>query len=238
MSAPRVLVLTGAGISADSGVATFRGGGGLWEGQRVEDVATPEAWSRDPATVWRFYQARRAQLGEVEPNPAHHALVRLGLALKEAGGGLTLVSQNVDDLHQRAGSTVLETHGQLRRLRCEACGERTWDEDRTDGEIFLACGSCGFPRLRPDVVWFGEVPYELEAIETALRAADHFVTVGTSGVVYPAAGYLEWARSAGLTTWVQSLEEPENVHPRDRFLPGRAAEVLPEQVEAWIRGWC
>lgn len=238
MKAPHVLILTGAGISADSGVATFRGGGGLWEGRRVEEVATPEAWRDDPSSVWRFYQLRRAQLGEVEPNPAHHALVRLGQALEEAGGRLTLVSQNVDDLHQRAGSAVLATHGQLRRLRCEACDDRIWDETRTEEGTFIPCGACGFLRLRPDVVWFGETPYELDGIQAALRSADHFVTVGTSGVVYPAAGYLEWARGAGIPTWVQSLEEPENVHPRDCYLPGRAAEVLPGQVEAWIRDWC
>ena len=228
----RVVVLTGAGISADSGVATFRGGGGLWEGHRVEDVATPEAWARDPELVWRFYQRRRRQLGEVAPNAAHEALVRLAEAVD-----LTLVSQNVDDLHQRAGSDVLAMHGQLRRLKCEACGATFDDADSLDEDAFVPCGACGFERLRPDVVWFGELPYHLDAIEAALRAAHHFVTVGTSGVVYPAAGYLEWARAAGLPTWVQALDEPENVHPRDTFLPGRAAEVLPAQVDAWIEAW-
>lgn len=232
-----MVVLTGAGISADSGVATFRGAGGLWEGHAIEDVATPQAWERDPVLVWRFYQLRRAQLREVEPNPAHLALADLERALKAAGGGLTLVSQNVDDLHQRAGSSVISMHGQLRHLRCEECGARVWDEERIDPDVFLPCADCGFERLRPDVVWFGEVPYALDQIEEALRRADHFVTVGTSGVVYPAAGYLEWARAAGLTTWVQALEEPENVHPRDRFLPGRAAQVLPAQVAAWKGEW-
>jgi len=233
----RVVVLTGAGISADSGVTTFRGGGGLWEGHRVEDVATPEAWARDPELVWRFYQRRRRQLGEVGPNAAHDALARLGRALTEAGGALTLVTQNVDDLHQRAGSEVLAMHGQLLRLRCEVCDQAV--DDRTSlGDAFVPCAKCGFERLRPDVVWFGEVPYHLDAIEGALRAADQFVTVGTSGVVYPAAGYLEWARAAGIPTWVQALDEPENVHPRDTFLPGRAAQVLPGAVQAWTEAWC
>lgn len=236
-AAPRVVVLTGAGISADSGVRTYRGGGGLWEGRSMEDVATPEAWARDPAGVWRFYQQRRAQLGQVDPNAAHHALARLERELAAAGGALTLVSQNVDDLHQRAGSTVLAMHGQLRRLLCERCGERVEDAVRVDPEVLLPCEACDFEHLRPDVVWFGEVPHDLDAIEAALREADHFAAVGTSGVVYPAAGFLEWARAAGVTTWVLGLEEPENVHPRDRMVLGRAAEVVPAWVEERVVEW-
>ena len=233
----RVVVLTGAGISADSGLDTFRGQGGLWEGVPVQEVATPEAWARDPGRVWRFYQARRRRLQDVQPNAAHHALVRLAAALARSGGELTLISQNVDDLHQRAGSDVLDMHGQLLRLRCESCGVTAWDSEHLGDDEFVTCSACAFPRLRPDVVWFGETPYHLSAIDAALSRANRFITIGTSGSVYPAAGYLDWARAAGIETWVQGLERPENLHPRDRFLPGRAAEVLPVQVEEWIQAW-
>ncbi len=232
-----VVVLTGAGVSADSGVATFRGAGGLWEGRRVEDVATPEAWARDPETVWRFYQLRRAQIATVEPNPAHHALARLERELEATGARFTLVSQNVDDLHQRAGSTVIAMHGQLARLRCEACGAVVEDREHTDPAGFVPCPGCGHERLRPDIVWFGEIPMHMEAIERAVLDCQHFVTIGTSGVVYPAAGYLEIARACGAMTWVNSLDEPENLHQADRFLPGRAAEVVPAQVERWLAEW-
>ena len=237
MSAPSVVVLTGAGVSADSGVATFRGAGGLWEGHRVEDVATPQAWDRDPQLVWRFYQMRRAKLAEVQPNPAHHALARLERELARGGGRFTLVSQNVDDLHQRADSTVLDMHGQLSRLRCEACGWTVTDREHLDPEAFVPCPECDHPRLRPDIVWFGELPYHMDAIERALAGARHFVAIGTSGAVYPAAGYLQLARAIGATTWVNSLDEPQNLHPADRFLPGRAAEVVPAQVERWLEEW-
>jgi len=233
---PRVVVLTGAGVSSDSGVATFRGAGGLWEGEAIEHVATPDAWRRDPARVWRFYQRRRAQLRTVEPNAAHRALARLEGELAARGGGLTLVSQNVDDLHQRAGSRVLAMHGQLRHLRCEACGEVADDLDHLDPEVFVPCAACGFARLRPDVVWFGEVPRHWAAIEDALLSATCFAAIGTSGVVVPAAGLLALARSARVPTWVLSLEEPENLHPRDRFRAGRAAEVVPRWVDELLAG--
>ena len=137
--AEHVLVLTGAGVSADSGVRTFRDAGGLWEGHRVEDVATPEGWARDPALVWRFYQQRRAQLREVAPNAAHRALAAFAAAATAAGVGCTLVTQNVDDLHQRAGSAVLAMHGELLRLRCEGCGEVVVDRERLDPERFAPC---------------------------------------------------------------------------------------------------
>ncbi len=237
MSVPTVVVLTGAGVSADSGLATFRGAGGLWEGHRVEEVATPEAWERAPELVWRFYQMRRAQLDEVQPNAAHHALTRLGEELSAAGGRFTLVSQNVDDLHQRAGSEVLSMHGQLARLRCERCEAVVTDREHLDPEAFLPCTACGYERLRPDIVWFGEMPLHLEEIERAVFACDHFISIGTSGLVYPAAGYLAVARASGATTWVNSLDEPANLHPTDNYLPGLAAEVVPERVEAWLAEW-
>ena len=158
--------MTGAGISADSGVQTFRDAGGLWEGHRPEDVATPEAWAANPALVWRFYQARRAQLAEVRPNPAHVALAEAAERCAARGDRLTLVTQNVDDLHERAGTrTLLHVHGELAMLACESCGERVRDLERVDPERFVPCAACGHERLRPDVVWFGEVPYHLDEID-------------------------------------------------------------------------
>lgn len=223
-----LVVLTGAGISADSGVATFRGGGGLWEGHPVEAVATPEGWEADPALVWRFYQERRRGLCDVEPNAAHHALTEL-----QQRQDVTIVTQNVDDLHQRAGSEVFAMHGELRRLKCEECDTVIRDEDSLSDE-FLPCANCGHERMRPDVVWFGEVPYHLSAIEAALRKAEMLVVIGTSGAVYPAAGYLEWARAAGLATVVQALDEPDNLHPKDLWVPGRASEEVPRLVSNWL----
>jgi NAD-dependent deacetylase len=228
------VVLTGAGVSADSGVATFRGQGGLWEGQRIEDLASPQGWARDPARVWRFYQARRAQLLSVAPNPAHRALVRLEAACRARGEAFTLVSQNVDDLHERAGSRPLSMHGQLLELRCEACEAIVLDRHSLDPERFVPCVRCGHPRLRPNVVWFGEQPLHLAEIRTALERCDLFLSIGTSGLVYPAAGFLAEARAHGAETWVNSLDEPANLDPRDRFLPGRAAEVVPRWVDAWL----
>jgi NAD-dependent deacetylase len=222
-----VVVLTGAGVSADSGVRTFRDHGGLWEGHAVEDVATPEGWARDPALVWRFYQARRAQLRTVAPNAAHHALATFAVAAATAGVAFTLVTQNVDDLHQRAGSAPLAMHGELLRLRCEACGLVVEDRDHVDGERFVPCGGCGQPRLRPHIVWFGEMPFGLDAIDRALRACTHFAAIGTSGQVWPAAGMLAEARSRGAATWVQALDAPANLDPRDRWRPGRAVDAVP-----------
>lgn len=233
-----LVVLTGAGISADSGLSTFRGGGGLWEGRRVEDVATPEAWRRAPASVWRFYQLRRAGLLEVRPNAAHHALARLERAMGEAGHRFLLVTQNVDGLHERAGSRPIRMHGSLEELLCERCGHVTRDLEHVDPEAFVPCPACGHERLRPNVVWFGEIPHETDRILRAVAGATHFFACGTSGVVYPAAGLLETARAAGAETFVNSLDPPENLSPRDRFLPGRAIEVVPPLVEAWIARWC
>ena len=232
----RVVVLTGAGISADSGLATFRGAGGLWEGHAIEEVATPEGWRRDPSLVWRFYQERRASLASVEPNAAHRALVALEAQLERSGIPFTLVTQNVDDLHERAGSrALLHMHGELARLRCERCGSSVRDLERCDPRAFVPCASCRFERLRPDVVWFGELPYHMDAIEESLARCTHFLAVGTSGVVWPAAGFLAAARAAGARTWVQALERPENLHPADEFVEGRAAEALPVLLEELAR---
>ena len=233
-----VVVLTGAGVSADSGVATFRDAGGLWEGRSVEDVATPEAWRRDPALVWRFYQERRASLRSVEPNAAHLALAQLEARLGEAGGRFTLITQNVDDLHERADSrAIIHMHGELASLLCEGCGARVRDLERVDPERFLPCAACPHERLRPDVVWFGEVPYHFEHIEQALASVTHFVSIGTSGVVYPAAGLLGAARIAGAATWVNSLDPPENLDPDDEFVPGRASEVVPRLLDELFEEW-
>jgi len=155
------------------------------------------------------------------------ALAELERRLAPRGIGFTLVTQNVDDLHERAGSTPLHMHGELAVLRCEACGARLRDLARTDPDRLVPCARCAAEALRPDVVWFGEMPYHLDAIERDLRAATHLLAVGTSGQVWPAAGFLEAARAGGASTWVQALERPSNLHPDDRFRAGRAAEVLP-----------
>ena len=229
-----VVVLTGAGISADSGLATFRGGGGLWEGHRVEDVATPEAWARDPATVWRFYQLRRAALLEVEPNAGHRALAELERAALDGSFRFTLISQNVDDLHQRAGSTVIAMHGQLQRLRCETCGYFQDGLEFLDQDHFLPCPKCSDPALRPDIIWFGEMPYDLDVIEEAMGSVTHFLSCGTSRAVYPASGLLSAARSVGATTFVNALDAPGNLGTRDVFLQGSATQVLPSWVHACL----
>jgi NAD-dependent deacetylase len=192
---PNIVILTGAGISAESGISTFRDANGLWENHRIEDVASPHAFRRDPETVHRFYNLRRAQLKTVQPNPAHVALAALERGW--AGGDFLLVTQNVDDLHERAGSkTLLHMHGEIRRVRCEACGAGGYHED--DLGIESKCAGCGRNgKMRPDIVWFGEMPYHMTRIEAALAAADVFVAIGTSGVVYPAAGFAEIARHNG-----------------------------------------
>ena len=225
-----VVVMTGAGISADSGVQTFRDAGGLWEGHRPEDVATPEAWLANPTMVWRFYQARRAQLAEVRPNAAHLALAKAAGALEGRGDQMTLITQNVDDLHERAGSAAVHMHGELAQLRCEVCGHGLRDLDRTTPD-FLACPACGHDRLRPDIVWFGEVPFHLDEIEAAMQTCTDFLAIGTSGQVWPAAGLLHAARSAGARTWVQALEVPANAEAADTYVQGRAAEVVPALMQ-------
>ena len=224
---PSVLVLTGAGVSADSGVRTVRDAGGLWEGHRVEDVATPEGWERDPRLVWGFYQARRRQLRDVAPNAAHVALAAFERAMAAASHAFTLVTQNVDDLHGRAGSTVLHMHGELQRLRCERCDAVFVDTLHVDPGRFVECPDCAHARVRPHIVWFGEVPFHLDAIAAALGSCTHFLAIGTSGQVWPAAGMLVEARARGAATYVQALDPPANLDPRDHFRPGRASEVVP-----------
>ncbi|MBV9948407.1 MAG: NAD-dependent deacylase, partial [Myxococcales bacterium] len=188
--AARVFVLTGAGISAESGIRTFRDAGGLWEQYRFEEVASPEGWRRHPETVWRFYAERRAQAAGCLPNAAHVALAALERAI---GDRLFLCTQNVDDLHEQAGSgRVVHMHGELMMSRCEAC-DRPPFVDRTPHAVIPRC-PCG-RRLRPHIVWFGEMPFELDRISAALESSDVFVTVGSSGAVYPAAGFASAARA-------------------------------------------
>lgn len=223
----RVVVLTGAGISAESGLSTFRDSGGLWEGHDPMQVATPEAYADDPALVQRFYDERRAALSYVQPNAAHHALVRLEEAL---GDDLLVVTQNVDDLHERAGSRrVHHIHGSLRSAWCTTCGGRhEWD-----GPLGHAppCPGCDATTLRPDIVWFGEIPYGMDLVEQALSDCDLFVSIGTSGVVYPAAAFVHWARgetlelnlepSAGATDFAESRRGPAT-----RLVPAWVEELL------------
>jgi NAD-dependent deacetylase len=226
-----IVVLTGAGVSAESGLATFRGPDGLWEGHRVEDVCTPEAFRRDPALVHAFYDARRAKLREVEPNAAHRALARL-----DAGwpGELLIVTQNVDDLHERAGAKrVLHMHGELKSAWCLACGARMpWEETLGNGPLCAACGVPG--SLRPDIVWFGEMPYEMERIDRALMDADLFVSIGTSGAVYPAAGFVQTARHAGARTLELNLESSLGSFHFHESRIGTAGTLVPAWVEALL----
>lgn len=228
-----IVVLTGAGISAESGLATFRGSDGLWEGHRVEDVATAEAFRRDPDLVHAFYDARRARLKEVEPNAAHRALARLDA---EWPGELLIVTQNVDDLHERAGAQrLLHMHGELRSAWCLACDARIgWDEDLAQRPHCPHCGVAG--RLRPDIVWFGEMPYGMDLIDRALMGADLFVSIGTSGNVYPAAGFVQTARYVGARTLEMNLEPSMASFLFDESRTGPATKLVPEWVDALLAG--
>ncbi|HEV7229237.1 NAD-dependent deacylase [Brevundimonas sp.] len=233
MNAREIFILTGAGISAESGVSTFRDAGGLWEGHRFEDVATPEAFARDPALVQRFYDLRRAALPTVQPNAAHRALADLAARWT---GRLTLVTQNVDDLHDRAhaetppanGFRLIHMHGELRKARCTASGTVTdWPGPMAPHEP-----SPHHPdgRMRPHVVWFGEVPLEMEAIEAALAACDLFVSIGTSGAVWPAAGFVRSARAAGARTLEINLEPSMGTTQFDETRHGPASLEVPKWV--------
>lgn len=223
-----IVILTGAGVSAESGIATFRAADGLWEDHRVEDVATPEGFARDPALVQRFYDARRARLGEVVPNPAHEALARLDAHWP---GELLIVTQNVDDLHERAGARrLLHMHGELKSAWCLACDKRSpWGGTLGDSPACPSCGSHG--QLRPDIVWFGEMPYGMATIDRALMNADLFVSIGTSGAVYPAAGFVQTARYCGARTLEINLEPSQGSAYFDESRLGRAGELVPALVE-------
>jgi len=226
----RVLVLTGAGVSQESGVPTFRGADGLWEGHRFEAVASPEGFEADPELVWRFYGQRRAAAAQVKPNPGHLALAALEAAL---GDRFLLATQNVDGLHARAGSRrLVALHGELFQSRCVRC-QRPFEDARTYlGEPLPRCADCG-RLLRPHIVWFGELldPAHLERVERFIRAAGRdllFLAVGTSGQVYPAAGLVDSAREAGGTTWLVDLDpDPEHAARFHHVARGKSGEVLP-----------
>ena len=228
----RIVILTGAGISAESGLGTFRDESGLWSQYRIEDVATPEGFARDPALVHSFYNARRVQAATAQPNAAHHALARL-----EAGyaGEVTIVTQNVDGLHEAAGSRrVLHMHGTLAGALCSACNHRwTAPPEMAPGH---PCPACAAPAARPDVVWFGEMPYYMDEIWDLLREADVFAAIGTSGQVYPAAAFVQDAARAGARTVEINLEPSAVVSDFDETRFGRASAIVPIWVDELLRG--
>lgn len=224
-----IVVLTGAGVSAESGLKTFRDNDGLWEGHRVEEVATPEAFTTNPDTVHRFYNARRNQLlADATPNPAHYALANFEKAFK---GNFLLVTQNVDNLHEQAGSqNVKHMHGQLLKVRCTQCGnECDWKDDLTTNTPCPKCQHIG--AMRPDIVWFGEYPYYMEEIQRALLKCDLFVSIGTSGNVYPAAGFVQMAKTAAADTLELNLESTNNNH-FDKSIEGPAGSIVADFFSA------
>jgi NAD-dependent deacetylase len=231
----RVAVLTGAGISAESGVNTFRGQDGLWNGHRIEDVATPEGWIIDSEKVWAFYQERRRQLKDVEPNSGHLALSELEKRME--AGCFTLITQNVDDLHERGGTeNLIHMHGELRLLRCEVCEHKfeAMDSKHLENDEFIPCPECGNPKVRPEIVWFGEMPFQMIELQQAVIDCDLFLVIGTSGNVYPAAGLLGQALSSGSYCVGINLEPPLNVDLFDEFHQGSAGELLPLFVKELI----
>ncbi|AXB75690.1 NAD-dependent deacylase [Novosphingobium sp. P6W] len=223
----KIVILTGAGVSSESGIDTFRAEGGLWEQHRVEDVATPEAFERDPDLVLRFYDMRREAIQTKAPNAAHLALARLDA---EWAGDLLIVTQNVDDLHERAGARrVLHMHGEHLSVWCTACDARSrWTETLIERP---PCPECGEPALRPDIVWFGEMPYRMDDIFAALEDADLFVSIGTSGAVYPAAGFVRNARELGAATLELNLEPSQGTGWVDEARHGPATQVVSDWVE-------
>ncbi|QQM30347.1 NAD-dependent deacylase [Martelella lutilitoris] len=226
-----IVVLTGAGISAESGLATFRDNGGLWADHDIRDVATPEGFHRNPDLVFDFYNMRRREAAKASPNAAHNALAKLENAWD---GPFLLITQNVDNLHEKAGSkNVLHMHGKLNSALCSECGShQQWDGDLDDGEV---CSSCARAALRPDIVWFGEMPYDMERIEAALGGAELFVSIGTSGTVYPAAGFVMEAAGNGARTVEVNLQATGNPLFEDCY-EGPAATTVPAFVEALLAG--
>jgi len=225
-----IVILTGAGISAESGLRTFRAEDGLWEDHRVEDVASPEGFRRDPDLVQRFYDERRRGILAARPNPAHEALARLD---RDWDGELLIVTQNIDDLHERAGAArVLHMHGEGLSAWCLACDARhRWEGTLLDGP---ACPACAETALRPDIVWFGEMPYRMDEIFAALARTDLFVSIGTSGAVYPAAGFVEQARSHSARTLELNLERSQGSRWFDESRLGPASRLVPVWVEEML----
>jgi len=235
MTFRRIVVLTGAGVSAESGMGTFRDKNGIWTRHSLEDVATPEGFARNPRLVHDFYNKRRQALLGAAPNLAHLALARLEQAMTGTGGGMLLVTQNVDNLHEKAGSrSVAHMHGELTSVVCSACGARgRWEQDLG---VETECWRCGAPgALRPDVVWFGEVPYHMDKIYDRIAACDLFVSIGTSGEVYPAAGFVHEARIVGAHTVELNLEPSANARTFSEGRYGPATQVVDEWVTDLIR---
>jgi NAD-dependent deacetylase len=232
----KIFVLTGAGVSAESGLGTFRDKDGVWTKYDLSEVATPEGFARDPAKVRAFYNARRENLACAAPNAAHYALARLEAELAARGGELYLCTQNVDDLHEKAGAKrVVHMHGELAVTRCHHC-EATWP-DAGPLTAEATCEACGREGgARPHVVWFGEMPLFMDAIEDALSEADLFVSIGTSGSVYPAAGFVSEARAMGVATCEINLEPSANAYVFDEKVYGPASETVPAWVERVIAG--
>lgn len=223
---PKIVILTGAGISAESGLGTFRAEGGLWAEHRIEDVATPEGFARDPKLVVDFYNARRAQAAEAAPNDGHLALANLEKSLE---GEVVVITQNVDDLHEKAGSKkVMHMHGALKSALCGACDHR-WAAPlvMAPGD---SCPSCQKPAARPDIVWFGEMPYDMDEIFDHLAAADVFASIGTSGNVYPAAGFVAEAQRCGAATVEFNLEPSLVGNQFDDIRIGPASQTVPVWV--------
>lgn len=230
-----VFVLTGAGVSAESGLGTFRDASGIWTRYDLSELATPEGFARDPSKVRAFYNARRENLVRAEPNAAHAALARLQAGLAAKGGRLFLCTQNVDDLHEQGGCTdVVHMHGELRVTRCHDCGVTWPDSGPLSAEA--ACRRCGVTgTARPHVVWFGETPLFLHGIEDALEEADLFVAIGTSGSVYPAAGFAAEARRLGIRTCEINLEPSDNARIFDERRYGPATQVVPAWVDELLK---
>lgn len=228
----RIVILTGAGLSAESGLATFRDKGGIWAHYDYREVATPQGFMRNPALVHEFYNMRRRDLLKVAPNAAHMALARLE---REHTGEVLIVTQNIDNLHEAAGSrNLIHMHGELLRSMCAECGAR--HDCRDDLSVETECTSCGLPGgMRPDVVWFGEMPYQMERIGKALARADLFISIGTSGNVYPAAGFVADARAAGAHTLELNLEPSEGASMFAEAMHGPATAIVPDYVERLLK---
>jgi NAD-dependent deacetylase len=236
MAAERIVILTGAGVSAESGLGTFRDSGGVWTRHDLSAVATPAGFARDPVLVHEFYNARRIQAAAAEPNAAHRAIALLQQRMAADGGEAFLVTQNVDALHEAAGSRqVSHMHGRLDRARCQGCGHTLAARGPlSTADACPACGCAG--TLRPDVVWFGEMPHDMEAIEGRLRSCSLFVSIGTSGEVYPAAGFVETARRFGAATLELNLEPSANAAVFEGGRYGLASAVVPAWVGDYLAG--
>ncbi|WP_298610955.1 Sir2 family NAD+-dependent deacetylase [uncultured Thiothrix sp.] len=230
IKAPSIVILTGAGISAESGIQTFRASDGLWHNHRIEEVATPEGFAQNPNLVHEFYNARRKQLHDptIQPNAAHLALARLEQTYR---GKVLVVTQNVDNLHERAGSKqLIHMHGELNKIHCKQTGQiYNWNRDLNTTSVCQCCHQAG--NLRPHIVWFGEMPLQMEEIYRALMACGLFISIGTSGQVYPAAGFVQIAQQAGARTVELNLDPTSNSALFDESLNGAASQLVPSYVD-------